>query len=164
MKALKILLAVLLALFFFIAVEGGNRSDTTIAETAAAPPNSVTAKIQKKVLLVFPYQPAMPHAILAGQALNEEFRAADNLNIELYVEYLDLNRFQGDEYQAQLLFEIKYKRKSINLVLLNGEAALTFLLKHRNAILPGVAAVFYDVISRRIEGFCLPPDIIGISL
>lgn len=166
----KILLAALTAaFFFFIATENRKppsiSEDKTDAALSAAQAGGLTAKNHKKVLLIFPYQPAMPHAILAGRAVNEEFRSAEDLNIELYVEYLDLNRFQTDAYKEQLLrlFEVKYRQQQISLVLLNGKASLEFWIKHRDAILPDVSAVFYDVISSSVADLSLPPGITGVS-
>ncbi len=120
----------------------------------------------KKVLVLFPYQTDMPHTVLATRALREEFAKAQQFNVELYVEYLDLNRFAEKECKEQFLrlLEAKYGHYPVDLVLLTGEGSLAFWLEHRQEVLPYVPAVFYDLMSERLTAYQpLPPDITGIS-
>ena len=66
-------------------------------------------------------------------------------NLEYYPEYLEANRFPG-ENQSQALHDYllkKYSDRSIDVVVANSEASLNFLLKYRNDLFPHVPLVFY---------------------
>ena len=76
------------------------------------------ASPSKTVLLLFPYQADLPHHISAMQAIHDEFNTAGDIDLKLYVEYLDLNRFADAAYQAQLfnLLVTKYRDKPLSLI------------------------------------------------
>ena len=66
-------------------------------------------------------------------------------NLEYYPEYLEDNRFPG-ENQSQVLHDYllkKYSDRSIDVVVANSDASLNFLLKYRNDLFPHVPIVFY---------------------
>ena len=61
--------------------------------TAATQPGGTTTPSKKTVLVLFPYQSNLPVSELATSALKEEFGSAGGLALDVYYEYLDLNRF-----------------------------------------------------------------------
>ena len=124
--------------------------------------SSMPAK--KSVLLLFPYQSHLPQTVLATESILDTFNAAVDLKIELYVEYMDLNRTQTLGYKQQLLnlFVAKYRGKKVDLVMATSEPSLDFWLEHRGAILPDTPVVFYDIGAAALKDRQLPPDVTGV--
>jgi diguanylate cyclase (GGDEF)-like protein len=121
--------------------------------------------VSKRVLLLFPYQADLPHTMLATESIREVFTGATDLTIELYTEYMDLNRFQGAGYEQNLadLYALKYHDAGVDLVLLTSTTSLDFWLGRRDHILPDAPAVFYDIVEKDIAARRIPPGIFGIS-
>jgi PAS domain S-box-containing protein len=123
------------------------------------------APAKKTVLALFPYQNDVPYSVLAMQTIKDEFGSARDLSLDLYYEYLDLNRFPGKDYQQQILnlYTTKYGHKSIDLVIVATEVVLNFWLEHRAEIAPTPPVVFCDVQTGRLPTLQLPPDVTGVS-
>jgi PAS domain-containing protein len=79
---------------------------------------------------------------------------------------MDLSRFGTDTYQIQLrdFLDAKYAAKKIDVVIGVMGPALDFLLKHGEAIFPGVPIVFCGVDRREINDRSLPPHVGGILM
>ena len=103
--------------------------------------------VKKTVLLLFPYQQDLPMHVLGVQALREEFASADDLALDVYYEYLDLNRIPGGEFQRQLLnlYAAKYRNKRIDLVIVQTKAMLDLWLEQGDKIVPGTPVIYFDV-------------------
>ena len=103
--------------------------------TRAEPP------ARKRVLVLYWYD-----KVYQGQFLWEQsFQASLPGNVEYYPEYLEANRFPG-ENQSEALHDYllkKYADRSIDVVVANSEASLNFLLKYRSDLFPHVPLVFY---------------------
>ncbi len=129
-----------------------------LTPTAAAP-------ARKAVLLVFPYQADLPQSVLALQAMRAELDSDSDMTIDWYYEYLDLNRFPGEDYQQQLveLYAAKYRHAPIDLVFVISEQSLDFWLQHRGQILPNTPVVFCDILPERIAAIQLPADVTGLT-
>ena len=127
-------------------------------------PSARAAEI-KSVLVIFPFQADLPHHTIALQALSDEFGAVDELSLDIYVEYLEINRLTDAAHQQYLLdlFSAKYRDKVIDLVIISDELALQLWLDHRADILPTTPVVFFDVLTERLPAFQLPPDVTGVS-
>lgn len=121
---------------------------------------------KKNVLVLFPYRADLPQTELATKAIRGAFKQATDLDIQLYVENMDLNRFSDEAYQAELakLYRVKYSRSPIDLVLLTSAAALDFWLIHRDQIRPDVPGVVNDINSIDLSERQLPPDLTGVGL
>jgi PAS domain S-box-containing protein len=139
--------------------------DPLYFEPLAVNAESPAAPARKAVLLLFPYQSDLPYSTLAVQAIREEFGNATDLALDLYYEYMDLNRFPGDAYRQQLLslYASKYRDRPVDLALVADEAALNFWLEHRGEIAPDTPAVFYDIMTEHVAERQFPPDVTGIS-
>ena len=55
--------------------------------------NASAVPIKKAVLILFPYRSDLPNHEISLQALREEFDSVDDLELDLYYEYLELIRF-----------------------------------------------------------------------
>ena len=124
-----------------------------------------TAPLKKAVLVLFPYQNDLPNHEIVYQALREEFSSADDLELEVYYEYLELIRFPDPAYQQQMfdLLAVKYQDKQIDLVTINSEVLLRLWLERRSAILPDTPIVFYSTSTAVIKELQLPSDVTGVS-
>jgi len=128
--------------------------------------SKASAAPQKKaVLVLFPYQNDLPNHEIAYQALREEFSSADDLELDVYYEYLDLIRFPDPASQQQLfdLLAVRYQDKQIDLVTIHHDVLLRLWLERRSAILPDTPVVFYSTNIAAIQGLELPQDVTGVS-
>jgi PAS domain S-box-containing protein len=134
-------------------------------EPLAVNAQSPAAPARKAILLLFPYQYDLPYSMLAVQAIREEFGKASDLTLDVYYEYMDLNRFPDDAYRQQLLslYAAKYRHKPIDLVLVADEVTLNLWLEQRGEISPNAPVVFYDILTTRVVGRQFPQDVTGVS-
>ena len=119
----------------------------------------------KNILFLSLYQSDLPVNTIAVQALQEEFASASDLDLTVYYEYLDFNRFHDEGYQEKVfdLYTHKYKDRSIDLVIAMNIRMLNLWLEHRQQILPDVPVVFFDTTLKRIQSVDLPPDVTGVA-
>ena len=125
-----------------------------------------TAKLARKgVLLMFPYQIDLPASVLSERAIREEFDKVPDLAFDLYFEYLDLNRFPGDDNRRHLfdLYAGKYRKKQIDLVIMPTEAVLSLWLAERGRIAPKAPVVVFDIHPERLARLRVPPEVTGVG-
>jgi diguanylate cyclase (GGDEF)-like protein/PAS domain S-box-containing protein len=69
------------------------------------------------------------------------------LNIEPYVEYMDMKRVSGEDYVAKLkaLYQTSFKNIRIDAILVSDNDAFDFMRKYRDELFPGVPVVFCGV-------------------
>ncbi len=108
-------------------------------------PGAAAAPTQKTVLVFSPFQIDLSTNLIAAQAMRDEFKLASDLKIDIFYEYLDLNRFPGPEFQEEIFNHLaaKYKNKQVDLVIIGSEAMLKLWLEYHDGILPGVPVVFF---------------------
>lgn len=92
---------------------------------------------------------------------------AGRSDIELVVDYMDANTYQGEEY-ARLLVEIykhKYLRTSrpVDLLIACDDHALDFLLAHRASLFPGAPLVFCGINDFKPERLAGQKGITGVN-
>ena len=119
----------------------------------------------KTVLVLSPFQLDLSSNLVAAQAMRDEFGKATDLSLDVYYEYLDLNRFPDAAYQQQAfdLLTGKYKNKPVDLVIVGGEAMLKLWLAQRAEILPNTPIVFFDVFTEHMDALKLPANVTGVS-
>jgi hypothetical protein len=109
------------------------------------------------VLVLLPAQPPAKHVLVLhwydrdfpansqfDQTFQAALRSAAPEGIEYFSEYLETNRFPG-ENQSQLLgsyLQQKYATRAIDVVVSRASPPLEFLLKHRRVLLPDTPIVF----------------------
>ena len=157
--AAGLIVSVLVALYIQTNVEPAR------ADGLSAQPPGTSTPVKKTVLLLFPFQLDLPTHELALQAIREEFGNAADLTLDVYYEYLDLNRFSDSAYQRQLfdLYAVKYHDKPIDLVILSSERLLDVWLAQRSKISPNAPVVFYDIVTERLAARQFPPEVTGVS-
>ena len=84
--------------------------------------------------------------------------------VEIHVESLGVSRFERPGYDALVadFYRRKYAASTPDLVVAVMEPSLDFLLRHAQALFPGVPVVFAGVESSRLEGKVLPASVTGI--
>ena len=131
----------------------------------SSPTTAPTILTRKTVLILFPYQIDMPHHILAEQALRDEFGKITDLRLDLYFEYMDLNRFPGEALQQQFwgLYAAKYASKQIDLVIIVNESILTLWLEGGDEVAPSVPVVFFDIPTGWVAEQHTPANLTGVT-
>ncbi len=128
-------------------------------------PSASGEPTKKTVLVLSPFQLDLSTNLIASQALREEFGKAADLSLDVYYEYLDLNRFPDPAYQQKIfdLLTVKYKNKQVDLVIVGSESMLKLWLAQRAEILPNTPIVFFDVFTEHLDGLGIPANVTGVS-
>ena len=125
------------------------------AQQAAAP---------EGVLVLYWYNKDYPWNVKFEQSFRAALQSAPAATVEYYAEYLESNRFPG-ENQSRLLdeyLEQKYADRTIDLVVANSDASLNFLLKHRDSLFPYAPIVFVAARHPTTEELMAGPGLTGI--
>jgi signal transduction histidine kinase/ActR/RegA family two-component response regulator len=101
-----------------------------------------------------------PHKVLVLHAYNIGFTWTDfiqegiqsvfdetELDVELYVEYMDSKRYDPELVFPRLidLYQTKYKDTEFDVIITSDDNAFNFILDHRDQLFPGVPVVFNGV-------------------
>ena len=103
-------------------------------------------KVRKSLLILHSYHPTLSwtDSIMKGmrEALTESGEP-----VQLHVEYMDMRRYSGKEYQEKMEALLLYKlaNEHFDLVLLSDNDALDFLLTRRKRIAPNVPIIFCGI-------------------
>src|ERR1041385_3935438 len=128
------------------------------AETAAQ-----TSATPKRVLVLYWYNKDFPGNVLFDQSFQTYLNSAGE-KIEYYSEYLESNRFPGED-QSQVLANYlhhKYSDRRIDVVVAVTDASLDFLLEYRSDLFPKVPLVFVAIKRRAAAELSAGPGMTGI--
>src|SRR5215470_3384650 len=96
------------------------------------------SKTPKRVLVLYWYGRDFPHNAEFDRSFQNVLNSAAPGSIEYYPEYLETDRFPGEE-QALLLRDYlrqKYADRTIDVVVASGYVPLDFLVKYRDELFP----------------------------
>src|SRR5262245_38949360 len=102
------------------------------------------APTPKRILVLYWYDREWPGNIKFEQNFQTVLQSAPDGSVEYYSEYLESNRFPGDN-QAVVLRDYlrkKYADRAIDVVVAVTDAPFDFLLKYRNDLFPHTPIVF----------------------
>ena len=87
-----------------------------------------------------------------------------SVNHELYLDYLDLGRFPGKAHEERLVRFLgeKFAQNPPHLLVPNGPGSLGMLVRHRDAIAPGVPIVYCCASPQAVDALNLPRDVVGV--
>jgi PAS domain S-box-containing protein len=124
---------------------------------AAAQPNA------RNVLIVFSFSNRGVYSGLVD--LKSRMQAAVPWPIDFYVEYLEGRQFDDKDYEKNLTDDLRrnYHGRKLDLVVVENDPALDYVMRHRDELFPGVPIVFYDVDHYRMEGQELWPGVTGVT-
>ena len=98
----------------------------------------------KRVLVLYWYDKDFPGNVTFDQSFQAALQSAPAGTVEYYPEYLESNRFPG-ENQSSLLHDYlrqKYADRTIDVVVATADESLDFLLKYRDDLFPQTPIVF----------------------
>lgn len=115
--------------------------------------------LHKNVLVLVSDEPNLPAVATGMEALRSELEREDPAAISLFTEYLDLNRFENQDYHADILRweQRKYRSIALDLIVCVTVPALRLVLAQRDQLWPGVPLTFMGIEPDDLAGTKLPP-------
>ena len=125
---------------------------------AATPPEGV--------LVIHSNQRPTPAAILIEDTLRKVVPDALQRPVEIYSEYLDIERFSADAYAGpgEAFLRQKYGDRNIRVIVAAAPQAVQFATRFRDEMLRGVPIVHIAMPRDQLERVSLPPDVIGRTI
>ncbi|HEY3037410.1 MAG TPA: PAS domain S-box protein [Pyrinomonadaceae bacterium] len=120
--------------------------------------------VPKRVLVLYWYSKDFPWNVKFDQTFQAALQSARPKTAEYYPEYLESNRFPG-ENQTLLFHDYlkhKYADRPMDVVVANSDASLDFLLKYRSDLFPQAAMVFVATRRPTTEQLAAGPGVTGI--
>ncbi len=111
---------------------------------------SANAQQARRIFLFEGLAPWQPGGAASLDAFRQRLTEKSPVNHEVYLDYLDLGRFPGKAHEERLVRFLgeKFAQNPPHLLVPNGPGSLSLLVRHRDAIAPGVPIV-YCCASRR---------------
>src|SRR6185295_4206091 len=126
---------------------------------------SAPVHARKQILLLYDEdQAAYPGLARIDRSLRESFQAEYGKDVDFYGESLDVSHFQGADYDRALAdyYRRKYAGKKLDLIVAVLEPSLDFLVRHGEAVFPGVPIVFCGIETSMLHARTLRPNITGV--
>jgi signal transduction histidine kinase len=125
--------------------------------------NPASAEDARRVLIVNPYDSALPAANLLEAGIRRELQSQLH-NLEIYTESLDIERFPKPQYATQLaaFLRDKYARRHIDLVIALAPEGLDFLMQRREFLFPQSQLMFTRLTEDELSVWHVPPAISGV--
>jgi len=149
------------------AVPAGRLTAVALLAALLAPGAAAAERPQepRTVLVLYTYGRMLPANLEFEAGLRRAFDPSDAAPVEIFEEFLDLERFGGGPYQAALetYLREKYAAREPDAVVAAASAGLEFLLARRGRLFPSIPVVHAGVDrSRRDALRPLPPDVVGV--
>jgi signal transduction histidine kinase len=121
---------------------------------------------RKKVLLVFDEDKDLAGLALINRTLQETLSQATHDHVTFFTESLNLSQFPRPDYDDILrdTFQRKYAGTHIDLIVAVMQPSVAFLLRHRDAIFPGVPIVFCGLDPSQEQEVAGYPDVTGVVI
>jgi hypothetical protein len=106
---------------------------------------AVASAQDKRILLLYDEDKTLPGlAILDQSSLRSTFSAGLGTSVQFFSESMNLSQFTDEHYEKVLRehYSKKYRDKKLDLVVGVMGPALGFLLRHGDAVFPGVPVIF----------------------
>ena len=154
----------------------GSRESALLSIPGMATPTPATTRETKRVLVLYSLDKGHPGHILTEQGISEVFRTNKAFDVQLFTEYLDMNRFP-DPAQTRSVADFlrrKYANLKIDAIITLYPTAVDFLRSQRPTLFPDVPIIAGEVIRsyaerldhvperRRITGTILGDNASGI--
>ena len=120
----------------------------------------------KRVLVLYWYDKDYPGHITFDRSFQATLGSAPAGTVEYYPEYLESNRFPGENQSLFLRDHLrqKYADRTIDVIVAVSDASLEFLLKYRNDLFPHTPIVFEGVKGASEKEIKAGPGLTGIIL
>ena len=139
---------------------------TVMIATSTAPvlAQPVRQQLQeKRVLMVYAHNPNSPGVVAFAGRLKAVVREQISTGVEIYDEYLDVDRFSDPARAAQLTryFAEKYQRFKPDAIVAEGTPALRFVMDRLRGLFPGIPVVYGGTFEPALDFSSLPDNVIG---
>jgi signal transduction histidine kinase len=121
----------------------------------------------KHVLVVYTTSRLSGSNIAFESGLHQVFDANPGQPVEIFSEFLDEPRFSGDRYELTVTTYLhdKYADQPLDAVVVGGDDALGFILRHRDRLFPRVPILHVGVTPLALKSMApLPPDVVGVPM
>jgi PAS domain S-box-containing protein len=117
----------------------------------------------RRALLLYPYDNEHPFTLSAGAAIRKRLIEKSPSKVDIYSDYLDLDRFasDSDEARAARYLADKHAREPPEILIPLGTEAYRFARKYREIFAPGVPIVFCCVTPELATAGDRPRDVTG---
>jgi signal transduction histidine kinase len=128
-------------------------------------PRLASAQEQKKVLIFYSEDLAIPSNITLDQSIRATLLSGLHGQLQVYHEGLENFRIPNDKYEKEFatLLARKYEGVKIDLLVPLGQPALQFCLKYRDSLFGTAPILFLVQDPSRVEGMSLGSNVIGVS-
>jgi PAS domain S-box-containing protein len=105
---------------------------------------------RRRIYFLESLQPTQPAAMRTIEAFEKRLAETTTESFEIFIDYLDLGRFPGEEHRerAAQFLKGKYAQAPPDVLIPLGRAALPFMLKYRDIIAPKAPVIVASVTSR----------------
>ncbi len=118
----------------------------------------------KRILIVFTHQSDNPAQTVVEQALRSTLQTRSTQPVEIYSEYLDAVRTPLENYEKELVTQLrqKYAGKNFDLIFAVNPPALEMLLKNRATLFANAPIVFLVLDQQTLNGMNVGPNLTGV--
>jgi hypothetical protein len=105
---------------------------------------------RRRIYFLESLSPTQPAAIRTIEAFKKRLSERTSEPFEIFIDYMELGRFPGQAHLDRTVRFLagKYAEAPPDVLIALGRAALPFLLKHRDAIAPGVPIIVASIPTR----------------
>ena len=131
--------------------------------TATAPLHAQAVQETRKILMLYAYDPNAPGVVAFTQQFKVVVSEQFHDRVEIYDEYLDLNRFPDPDRSPQLAryFAEKYQGFRPDAIVAEGTPALRFATDRLSRLFPGVPIVYGNAFEPVVDFSALPANVTG---
>ena len=136
---------------------------TVMIATSTVSAHAQPVQENKRVLIVHAHNPNAPGVVAFSGQLKAVLREQITTGLEIYDEYLDVDRFPyaaGSARLARYLAQ-KYQRFRPDAIMAEGTPALRFTLDHLLALFPDVPVVYGGAFEPIVDFSTLPANVVG---
>jgi len=114
--------------------------------------------------MMFTHQSDNPAQAIVEQAMRSTLQSGSPMPLEVYSEYLDAVRTPLDEYEGDMVSQLKrkYRGKRFDLIFAINPPALNFALKNRAALTSGAPIVFLVLDQQNVSGLDFGANVTGV--
>jgi C4-dicarboxylate-specific signal transduction histidine kinase len=130
-------------------------------------PPSAMAAPTRNVLMLYSNNRLLPANIEIDRGFRETIAAPTTRNTDIFAEFLDVPAFSGPAYEQDTATYLrqKYAARPPDSIVVAGESALGFVLRHRAELFPDIPVVHVAVAKAFLQSSPpLPPDVIGVPV
>jgi hypothetical protein len=123
------------------------------------------AKVEnKRVLILFSSNAYLPTQVLVERAMRSTLEKGSPVPVEVYTEYLDLMRTEGNRYENELvhLLQAKYEGKKFDVIFTITDPVLRMLLRNQAELFPDTPVVYLTLDPPTRTDVPLGPNVTGV--